>query len=329
VEQTVRKFSLIVILLFAGPVSAEYRSEEFAFIPWGDGPGQLKIEMPVWVDVNGTPDDPSDDLIEDEAGGPSLTFIDAFENIYVSSYGLNYLKAFDSSGQLIIDFSYGTPAYDSIVNGATIGTFYVDSLSRIYLLTFPPTRYIAVIDTLGGLLDKLNPLGPNSNISVCAMDYNSLDILSVCSCNRELYTYENGNFTPGGAMGWKAIDGYYYYASPEDSTLIRFIRYSNPGIDGIPPDLEETFVPYQPFFQSCGSLGVDDSMRIFVYVVDTYTDTRVQIYSTAYQLLDEVFFAPLQNKYWKFLSPFMRADGTLYEFRCLDDGVHVVRWSEQ
>jgi hypothetical protein len=158
---------------------------------------------------------------------------------------------------------------------------------------------------------------------------NSNDVLTIYTANVKAYTLENNAFTPGGAMAWRALDSYYYYASPEDSTTIRFIRYSNPGLDGIPPDLEETFVPYEPYFQSCGSLGVDDNMRIFVYVVDTHTDTRVQIYSTAHELLDEVFFAPLQNKYWKFLGPFMRTDGTLYEFRCLDDGVHVVRWSEQ
>jgi hypothetical protein len=320
---------MCVFLFSPGIAFAQYTPEELCVIEWGNDPHQLKIDMPVWVDLNNTPADPTDDLIEEDGGGPTQAFVDMYENVYISSYGLGYFKAFDSSGRLILNFSPGEPDYDSLFGGHTISKFYVDSLCQIYLLAFPPLDYIVVVDTLGNLLDKLSPLGLNPPFGVCAMYFNSGDNLSVCSCNRELYTYENGNFTPGGAMGWRAFDGYYYNAGPEDSTQIRFIRYSDPGLDGYSTDLLETFVPYNPYFFSVGILGVDDSLRIFVGMLDSESNSRIQIYNTAYELLDEIVYTPSSNRYFKYIGSFMRADGTLYEFRCLDDGMHVFRWSKK
>lgn len=317
------------MLCVCGIAHAEYTVIEILVIPWGDGPDELAADMPTYIDVNNTPNDPTDDLIEERGGGPSQAFVDRYENVYISSYGLGYFKAFDSSGRLILNFSPGEPNYDNLFGVHTISKFYVDSLCQIYLLAFPALEYIMVVDTLGNLLHRLNPLGLDPPFGVCAMYFNSGDNLSICSCNRELYTYENGSFTPGGAMGWRAFDGYYYNAGSEDSAQIRFIRYSDPGLDGYSTDLLETFVPYNPYFYSIRFLGVDDNLRIFVRILDPGPDKRIQIYSTAYELLDEIVYPRTHNDYLKYIRPFMRSDGTLYEFRCLDDGVHVVRWSEQ
>jgi len=321
---------VFMLLLFSvKTLLAEYTSEEFAFIPWGNEPHQLKIDIPVWLDVNNTPGDSTDDLMEEPPGGPTQLFIDRFDNIYVSSYDLNYLKAFNSSGRLIMDFSYGTPAYDNLLDGASISEFYVDSLSRMFLLTFPPTEYLIVIDTMGNIVDSLNPLGWNSNINLCAMFVNSNDAFSVCTCNRELYTYEGGNFTPGGAMGRRAIDGRYYNAGFEDSTMIRFIRYSNPGLDGYGSDLQETFVPFFPYYLSCGLLGVDDNMRVFLSLFDSESRSRIRIYSASYELLDELVFSAAINKYSRFTGCHLRNDGTIFELRYMDDGLHIIKWTEQ
>jgi hypothetical protein len=308
---------------------SEYSSAEFAFIEWGDQPHQLEIGMPNWVDVNDTPDDSTDDLMEGPPGGPTQVIIDQYENIYVSSYDLNYLKAFNSSGHLILDFSFGTSAYDNLLNGARISKFYVDSLSRIFLLMFPPNESVILIDTLGNLLNEINPLGPGSDIDVCEMFINSNDVISVCLCNGNLYTYEGGNFTPGGAMGKLAIDGHYYNAGLEDSTLIRLIRYSNPGIDGYGSELQETFIPFFPYFLSCGLLGVDNNTRLFLSIFDYDSNSRIRIYSTSYELLNEIVFPPASNKYSRFTGSHLRNDGTIYELRYLDDGLSIIKWTER
>lgn len=317
--------------MLASPVAvfAEYAPEELCVIEWGDKPHQLKIDMPVWVDLNNTPDDPSDDLIEEDGGGPTQVFVDRYENVYISSNELNYLKAFNSKGRLILNCSEGEPVYEKLFSGYTISKFYVDSLSRIYILSRPTRRYITVMDILGNLLGRINPLGLKSDFGVWRMYRNSKDVLTIYTGNMEAYTLENNAFTPGGAMSWKALDGYYYNAGREDSTRIRFIRYSNPDIEGRATDLIETFVPYNPYFFSVSILGVDDRMRIYVSMLDSESNSRIQIYSTAYELLDEIVFPPASNKYWRSTGSHLRNDGTIYELRYMDDGLHIFRWSEQ
>ncbi len=321
---------ITAILIFSPSyIKAGFTSVDFAFIGWGEQSDELKIETPIWVDVNNTPDVSTDDQIESTPGGPSQIMIDQHDQIYVSSYNLNYLKVFDSLGRLITNLSYETPVYSDLIGSGSISTFYVDSLSRIFLLTFPPSERLFVIDTLCNLVDTLNPLGWNTGIGLCAMFENSNNEFSVCACNGEMYTYHDSGFTAGGGMGKIALDGYYYNAGFEDSTTIRLIRYSNPGLSGYASDLQETFISYLPSMLSCGLLGVDDQMRLFLSIFDSELRTRIRVYNTSYELVDELVFPAASNKYYRFTGSLLRSDGSIFELRYMDDGLHIVKWLEQ
>jgi len=323
--------ALILVFGRIDCLGSGYGPNELFTIEWGDGPNQLKIGEPAFNDINQTPDDSTDDYIERQ-GGPSYGFVDIHENIYFSSYDAFQLKAFDNSDGLIFDYSLGTPGYNREFYSGWLRDIYVDSLQRIYILGGAKQDYIAVVDTAGHLMEKLNPFGPNSAVVVGGMYFNSEDVLSIHLIPRTFYTYSKGSFSEGGAMGWKALDGYYYYADYEDSLLIRFIRHETPDITGAVTNLQETFREYEiPPAASFTFLGVDDAMNIYVYECEReFEKVRVLVFNTAYELIDQIIFPDLGNRYLWYMRPFMRpSDGNVYEFRCLDDGLHVVRWSKE
>ena len=319
----------IILLVFPFCAHAEYSATEILFIPWGDGDNQLKIAKPHYLDDNGTPSDYSDDTYEMLGGGPDYGTVDRAGNFYFFSYEHDYLKVFDPAGRVILDFSSGNPAYDSIIGDYSIYNFYVDTLSQIYVLNSPPRNYIPVLDTLGNLLDQLNPLGIGSGIDICRIFPNSDDRLSIYCCKTGYYFYSNGSFNAGGSMGWKAIDGNYHGAVRQDSSSIRFLKFSDSDIDGTKINLEETVISLGSNIFYAQLIGVDNNMNIFVFVQENKIASRIKIYDINYNLHDEVFPASRNNKYHWYIWPFMYRDGTIYEFRCRDDGMHVFRWSKK
>lgn len=60
-------------------------------------------------------------------------------------------------------------------------------------------------------------------------------------------------------------------------------------------------------------------------------DIGVRIYNTKYDIIDEFWFDPVkENRYlMRMENPLFRHNGNIYEFRFLDDGLHVIRWSKQ
>lgn len=322
--------ALMCVFLFSpGILCAEYTVTEILFIPWGEGEEQLKIALPHGLDVHGTPFNYCDDTYEILGGGPSYGFVDQVDNIYFSSYEHNYLKVFDPTGRLILDFSQGHPVYDSIIGHYSMGYFYVDTLCQIYVLSSQSLDHIPVIDTLGNLINKLNPVGIGSGVEILRIFPNSLDNLTVLCRNENYYFYTNNSFLPGGSNGWRAVDGFYYSAARNDSSNIGFTAFSDSDIEGNKSDLSHFIVPFGSNILHARLLGVDDNMNLYVFITESVTDTKVRVYNADYQLQDEIILAPRSNKYHWHIWPFMRTDGTLYEFRCLDDGLHVVRWSKK
>ncbi len=326
-----RRFIIALALLFANPaiLLAEYTSQEILVIPWGDAPNQLKIDEPGYEDVNNTPEDGTDDWIE--KAGPSFGFVDKYEDLYFSSYYFLQLKGLDRNGRLIFDYSHGEPSYNREFYRGWLRKFYVDSLCRIYILGGADEDYIAVVDTAGNLIEKLSPLGPNSGVPVANMYAGSHDAITFYLHGNELYTYVGGQFHEGGSLAWLALDGYYYYANLENSS-IRFIKYRDPDIHEVPANLDENFVSITGGSEnSLSFIGVDDSMQIYIFLkgIDP-ADRKLQIYNLSYNLISEIVFPQPPNKYMWYMKPYMRpSDGNIYEFRVLDDGLHVIRWSKQ
>jgi hypothetical protein len=314
----------------ASSSGAEYESTEILVISWGSGQNQLDVAEPGYEDVNFTPEDSSDDWIE--TAGPSQCFVDRYENFYFASYYFLQLKAFDKTGRVIFDYSQDTPGYNPEFFQGWLRKIYVDSLCRVYVLGGAGQDYVALTDTSGHLLDKLTPHGLGSGIKAANIFFNYGDILTLYFRGDGYYTFAASSYSAGGAMGWLAKDGNYYYANLEDSSLIRFIKYTGPDLYGTPTTLDETTKAIEgPAARKITFLGVDKNMNIYIFQKDLNPfQTRVLVYNAAFQLTGQIVFPPRANQFKWYMRPFMRpSDGNIYEFRCLDDGLHVIRWSKE
>jgi hypothetical protein len=309
---------------------AGYSGSEILFIEWGDGPNQLKIEEPRMEESEGG------NLYPVPGGGPDQVFVDMNDIFYFGSFTPGYFKAFNLEGNLRIDWEPGTPSYNDSLFGNSIQCFYVDTLSRIYFDSFGPRDFIAVADMQGKLLDRLNPLGLGSGITISLIGANSNDVLSFACWNDKYYTYSGGGFTEGGSSAWKARDGYYYDAIRRDSVTIRFYKFPKATPGGGYEDLDTVLAPFMGGSDGVEFLGLDDSLRIYLLTVtniagEYFNNYGIQIFTNDFKLEDTFNFDPTEENHYMWYEPipFVRRDGNIYEFRCLDDGLHVVRWSKE
>jgi hypothetical protein len=325
-----RMILLLGLALIPSLCFGAYKAEEMCVIGWGDSANQLKIDMPFHEDVNNTPDDNSDDWIE--YAGPKMGVLDKDENIYLASHFYMQLKGFDKSGHLIFDCSEDAPSYNPAVYKSDIRNIYVDSLSRIFVIDGVRYDYIAIIDTNCNVIGKISPHGVGSGIVVRGFSAAYDDILLISCKDGTNYTYSEGKMIEGAGFGQLARDGYYYRTELIDSTQIHFQKYHNADIRGVGTDLQEAYIPLinmKPYYSKF--IGIDDSSILYVYLVGPdIVDNRIQMYDTSFNYIGELDFPKRHNKYEWYMYPYMRpSDGNIYEFRCLDDGLHVVRWKRE
>lgn len=321
-----------LIYLNAAPAFGVYSPSEILVIPWGEDSNQLEIMEPYRAYNEGPEPDTIGYLAAE--GGPNKCFVDRQENFYFMSYEIGYLKGFDNSGKVIVDYSEGKTEFsDDLFKGMFIN-FYVDSLGRIYCggdEIFKP--FVAVVDRNNNILDKLNPFGIESGIGCTLLGWGSDDVLTFLSFERGMYTYINGQFTVGGSSGWRARDGYYYMSKRANSSSFYIFRYTNPDTAGH-FDANDTLIINFEFnnLEAGGLYMLDDSLNFYIdYKDSSGVHDGIRVYDHTLKLIDEIQYLPRQeNRYlWDTPYPFIRNDGNIYEFHCRDDGLHVFRWSKQ
>jgi hypothetical protein len=328
----VRITALILVLSWPACLRAAYTASEILVIPWGEGPNELEIAEPYLV----YDDTPGADTTGYPAatGGPSKPFVDREENFYFISYHISYLKGFNSEGEVIVDYSEGKTEFrDEFFRGIFLD-FYVDSLGRIFCNgNDVDGGYVAVADRNNNLLDKLNPLGVGSGVPCSFICWGSDDVLIFQSRNHGYSTYMNGEFYPGGAGGWRAKDGVYYFGMPADASTIQVFRYENPDTTGQPSSMDTLYFPQEiENLRSGGLVGMDDEMNFYLgYKDSTGSRHGIRVYNQNQEFIDELEYLPREeNKYlWDTPNPFLRHDGNIYEFHCRDDGMHIFRWSRE
>jgi hypothetical protein len=298
---------------------AEYVSEDMCIIPWGNGPGELKYYEPI---IDYPPKDSGDGMpvnrFESEGG-----FIDNSENIYVAISYPSQFKGFGNDNHLIFDFSKENSNYPK--------GFMVDSLSRIYVHD-PFKDYIAIIDTAGTIIDKITPFFVGSGARIERIYRNSNDVLTFNMGYEQYFGYSNHTILNYGSWGWLADDGYRYYATLENSHTVRYYRYDDPKINEEPKQTRKTDIPLKDSVSVFGQfLGMDDSLNLFIYIfIEELANNKVLVIDRSYSIVDEILIQHTEGKFGFFISPFMRpSDGNVYEFRCLEDGLQVVRWKRK
>jgi hypothetical protein len=212
--------------------------------------------------------------------------------------------------------------------------FYVDSLGRIFFNgNVFIGGYVAVADRDNNLLNKLNPLGIESEVPCYFIGSGSNDVLIFHSLEHGYFTYKNDEFSPSGSHGWLAVDGYYYRGDSKDSSSIMLMRFENPDTLGIPLTIDTLYIPFEPGnLVSAGLIGADLEMNFYMKYLDSnHENWGVRVYDQNLDIIDEFrLLEREENMYlWDTPYPFLRDDGNIYEFHCRDDGMHVFRWSRE
>jgi len=325
----------LVLIIGISFMATTAKAEKFSFekteillIPWGDDIDNLSIIEPHLEDSEGG----IKYLMP--SGGPRQGFVGMNDVIYISSEAPGYFKAFNIEGKAVINFTPSEANYNDSLFLGSVSNFYVDSLSNIYFESFSPRSFITICNSIGNIIQRLYPCGDSSHAIVSLIGWGYADILNLECWNNGFYSYSNTTVVPGGSCSFKARDGNYYDAIKVPIAKVKFIKFANATISGEADSLETKLIPMTDNITGCKFIGVDDSMHIILNIFhedSVRIDEGIQIYNTNYDLLSEFWFDPIQQNRFlvKMDGPFLRHDGNIYEFRCLDDGLHVVKWERK
>ena len=320
----------LIILLLCGSAPGAYQPREMFTIKWGDAIDQLKITEPI---INGYISDTTDYDVE-PGYGPSDVFVDKQENVIISSYAFHQIKGFAIMGQLIFNFSRNETQYDpDICRGQPAG-LYVDTLLNLYVVSYPGTPFVPVVRYDGEVVDRLFPYPDTIDVTISSLSWNSLGAIFIYATFNGYMAYYQGTFTPGGSAGFQANDGNFYGTAIDENTGAYIInKYSNPDKWGHTENItvKEIEVPADSAYSSKILYGGGgDSLYAEVCFYRENTEMRgVWVFDLDGKMLTSINFPPLEGKYDLLISPFVTADGSIYEFRCQDDGLHVVKWTKQ
>jgi hypothetical protein len=319
----------LTLLSFSVAKSVEYDSDEYIVIQWGEGFSELKITPPT---INGIISDTTDYDIE-PGDGPTEIFIDKLGNIIVGSYNFRQVKGFDVNGNLLFNFSPNESPTDPDICRGQPCNLYVDTLLHLYTTSFPEVPFIPVISYAGTLLQKLYPFN-DSSATISLMTWSTSGDLTFFCKEHGFETYSGGQFTQGGSPCFLANDGY-YYASYKDEITEKFTfgKYFNPDKWGNFDSTYtfETSIPADSFYSAELLTGGDGNL--LYSFVDFNRDTSqlfgIFIFDLNYKIVAEIDMAQPEGIYDLIITPFISKDGSLYEFRVRDDGLHVIKWTKE
>lgn len=328
-DKAVKIIYAVLLGLMPVMLSAAYASRELFTIPWGDGTNELKITAPI---VNGIISDTTDYDI-DPGNGPSYGFIDLNENIVIVSCGLNQLKVFSKSGELIYDILGSDTQIKRRIESESIDEIFVDSLSHIYLTTFPGLPIVPIIDYMGNIIDSLVPYADSGNIQIVGLSWSPSGQICFDELHHGYRRLYNNQILSGGSKAFLANDNKYYAALESPPTSIQFLKSTDPDSTGRPVTQEFKNIDYIPdTIEYATILSGGDGSKLFILVTtllnEQYTN-QIWVYDLEYNLLAKASFPQYESKYDRYLDPFVASDGTIYEFCCLDDGLHVIKWTKQ
>jgi hypothetical protein len=311
------KYILALICLLAAPALAAYQAEEMCVIPWGDGENSLKMAPTVR------------DMDFDYPGiCPTQGFVDKDENVYLNSIMGSYYKAFRADGTLIADFSARTLGTSNSFFENNINDFVVDNEGFYYFSSFPPLKYIPVSNSSGELVRRLFPFGESSDVLITSLFQVCDSIITVSCKDSGLYSYSNGIFIKGGSYCKLGKNNYYYGAYARQPDTLVIVKGNQPEQNDL-TNYNEYNLVISDSIHSAEILNISSLNHLYILIRLRTSNALVSEYSDDLKLIDQIYLSNNDSICFSLINPYVRSDGNIYEFRCLDDGLHVIRWSKK
>jgi hypothetical protein len=326
------KWLLLILALVPAMLLAEYTPKELFTIPWGDGPEQFKISHPCH---NIDPID-STDYIE-PGRGPNNTFVDIDGNIIFTSYQ-QQVKGFDSTGNLIFNLSPDVKPELRKVFGGEFTEIFIDSNFQVYSLSEYST-YVTVLNYNGEILRKLYPFPDTIKDTISLFRWSPGQQLFFKKRYAGWVEYYDGVFTKTGNAGMLALNGYFYdaYCHNEDRPHTLYLgKYLDIDSTGEPGNSQiealEQDMGLCDTLYAADIIPGGDGKTIYILAIMDSCDTGYNMiweYDLDFNRLDQLRFPPDEGPDLISPSPFIGPDGSIYEFRALDNGLHVIKWTKK
>ena len=313
-----KKMLLILVLftLLNNNLFAEYISKEMFVLSWGWDSDQ---ELPYAVENDGA------------VFGPYMRKVDREGNIYIAFPYTDFRK-YNSKGEIV---------YRKDIK---INQFAVDDSQNVYFTKLDPDQLhiVRVLDRNGSTLENQYPFiirQDGQNISWMK----NRDGQVVFGNYRETAKLNETGITTIVKQKKNPLDskGYYYQSetamrkSNRTSKTSFRQEYMNILIDKVVNNeivrldtISFRICRYPQQAAEVIEVDSNDNLFIWLYYNDDLPIDFVVLDST-YKEIDRIELVPISESKGLWLRPYVLPDGTIYEFRDLEDGLHVIRWAKE
>jgi len=307
---------LFVIVLSTITLAQKYEVSELFVLSWGNENNQ---QLPYAIDEMGG------------FWGPTLQFVDINENIYLA-YPSKDFRKFDPSGNLLFR------------KEISILKFAVDDSEHVYYTKLDPDQMhiIRMLDTNGTEIEKNYSFSiDNSSQNISWMKNRNGQI--VFGNYRETAEIKNAVISSIDRQKKNPVDskGNYYQSetavrkSNRTSKISFRQKYINILIDKVVNNeivrLDTISLNICRYPHECADVfqvDLEDNIYIRLYY-DKDLPVDIVVLDSTFKEIDRIELIPPSQLMGLGARPFIRPDGTIYEFRDLDDGLHVIRWSRE
>jgi len=306
--------SLVITAFLSALVKAEYIYEEMFKLSWGGD----SVQAPYTIDPEG--------IIR----GPSQVYVDNEENVYFAFFSKDFRK-YNSSGQLM----YSKDLY--------IDEFAVDDSLRVYFTEFDKTHTVRVLNNEGNITEKQYQHKFNNDLQSVLWIKEIGGSLFLGYSNKTMQVLDNSLITANGIYH-KPFDKYGIYYDCETSmrkatraksssynkNYLNIYRFSYSDANYIWLDTLKLEICRSPH-QAAEILHIDYNNNYYIWVFYGFDEPiDLIVIDSIYQEIDRIVLPiKIESMGTSIIRPFVSPNGNVYEFRCLDDGLHVIRWAKE
>jgi len=291
--------AIIVFACLITILKAEYKSEEIYILPWGWDTDQ---ELPYALEDDGA------------AFGPYKRGVDISGNIYLALPYSDFRK-YNNNGALV---------YRKEIKIAQLA---VDDSEYVYFTNLNPNQMsiIRILDKNGIELEKRYQFKINNQDQNISWMKNRNGEVSIDRQKMNPVNSKSLYFQSETAMR----KSHRRSKTSFNQEFINMIIDKIVGNDIIRLDTIPLHICRYPQ-QAAEIIDIDKNDNFYVWIYyNLELPIDFVILDSTYKEIDRIELVPIAQSMGLWLRPYVLPDGTIYEFRDLEDGLHVIRWSRK